>query len=354
MKIGILTVHRAINVGAVLQCYALQEALKSLGHDVWVINYVQEKVERVDRKIYGFKEWINMLFHGHIRGFLFYRRLQNNVAKVYKRYDDFLSTYLHLTEKCDENNIPKNFDGYVIGSDQLWNSNIFGYHDKVFWGNFTHSSESKLVAYAPSSSKKNLSESDQEFLRTSLSNFTHLSAREQEVSAFLHENFNVNIETVLDPTLLVNRSVWDNIKTGRYKNEKYVLVYGARPYPQNPNILNEMARQLADQMHCDVKGMQYETIPDYVDLVANASAVVTSSFHGVAFSLIFNRPLYAVKYGDEQDARYVNLLNSIGASNFLVDVNDEIKVSNIDYTTVEVNLDEMRQNSLNFIKHVGL
>ena len=53
MKIGILTVHRAINVGAVLQCYALQETLKSLGHEVWVINYVQEKVERTDRPVYS-------------------------------------------------------------------------------------------------------------------------------------------------------------------------------------------------------------------------------------------------------------------------------------------------------------
>ena len=354
MKIGILTVHRAINVGAVLQCYALQEVLKSLGHDVWVINYVQEKVERVDRKVYDWKERIKMLTHGHLRGFFFYRLVQNSAARSYKRYDDFLSQYLRLTPPCDKNHIPTNFDRYIIGSDQLWNSNIFGYHDNVFWGNFTRSKQSKVMAYAPSSSKRNLSESNQEFIRKSLNNFDYLSSREKEVTDYLNTHFGVSAQTVLDPTLLAERSIWEKMRTDGYVSEKYVLVYGARPYANNPKILNEMAGRLAQQMNCKVRNLEYETIPGYVDLVANASAVVTSSFHGVAFSLIFNRPLYAVQYSDEQDARYVNLLNGLGASDMLVDVNDEMKTRDFDFSVIEANLCKMRQESISFIKQIGL
>ena len=354
MEIGILTVHRAINVGAVLQCYALQEVLKSLGHNVWVINYVQEKVERVDRKVYGFKTWMNMLFHGHLRGFFFYGPLRKRVAKVYKCYDDFLSNYLHLTEECDENHIPTTFDRYVIGSDQLWNSNIFGYHDKVFWGYFNHKVGSKIVAYAPSSSAQNLLASDHTFLGNSLKNFTYLSSREQEVSNYLSEHFKVDVQVVLDPTLLAEKRIWEKMINGKHKGQHYVLVYGARPYKSNPNLLYDMAKPLAKQIGCEVRGLSYETLQDFIDLVSNASAIVTSSFHGVAFSLIFNKPLYAVKYGDEQDARYVNLLNDIGASDMLVYPEDKLTIKTYNYEHINAKIEDKRMKSLAYIKQICL
>lgn len=354
MKIGILTVHRAINVGAVLQCYALQEVLKSMGHDVWVIDYRQEKVERVDRTVYDWRKRLNMLWHGHPRGFLFYRRIQKLAAKSYKRYDDFISQYLRLTDPCDKDHIPTDFDYYVIGSDQLWNSNIFCYHDEVFWGNFAHSADSKIVAYAPSSSARNLKESDQNFLRRSLGNFSCLSVREQEVAVYLQEHFQMDVKTVLDPTLLANRRVWDNLKTGKHHGEKYLLVYGARPYHGNPNILYDMAEPLARQLGCEVRGLHYDILPDFVDLISNATAVVTSSFHGVAFSLIFNRPLYAVKYSDEQDARYVNLLQRIGAAEMIVDAEDLLSPFHNDYRHINTCLVEEREQSSNYLLNACL
>ena len=64
MKIGILTVHRAINIGAILQTYATQEILRSLGYDAYVIDYVQEKVERVDREKYDWRKWVKFVLGG--------------------------------------------------------------------------------------------------------------------------------------------------------------------------------------------------------------------------------------------------------------------------------------------------
>ena len=329
MKIGILTVHRAINVGAVLQCYALQETLKSLGHEVWVINYVQEKVERTDRPVYSLQGWFRLLGGLHFRSFICYWKEWNKKRKAYHNFDSFLDNYLHCTSPCDERHIPQDFDVYVIGSDQLWNSNIFGYNEKVYWGNFNHPIDSKLVAYAPSTSVRNLEETGKEFVSKSLSKFDMLAVREKSVEKYLNSNFQVKnmVETVLDPTLLVNPTIWKNIEGDKYAGKKYVCVYEARPCRGQFGSLWKKAKILADKMGCDIINFElYKHSPlDYLDIIRHASCVMTSSFHGVVFSLIYNRPLIAVKYGDEQDERYVDLLRSVGAEDMLVNFEHDRK-----------------------------
>lgn len=354
MKVGILTVHRAINMGAVLQCYALQELLRAAGHDAFVIDYVQEKVERTDRPVYCFSDWINLLKGFHLRSVLYYGKTKRGREAAYARFDDFLNKYLNRTAECDADSIPQDFDAYIIGSDQLWNSNIFGYAEDVFWGNFPHSEDSRIVAYAPSTSVKNLKTLPHDYVQKSLNNFSAISLREDSVTQYINANFSLKDKavTVLDPTIATNPDVWKNIpQSERWQGKDYIFAYAARPYPSNPNIMTEKAKDLAKQLNCDIVSLDLNrhSPVDFINIIRNAKYIITSSFHGVAFSLILNRPLFAVMYGDEQDSRYVNLLHDVGADQMLLGVNERPVPRKVDYAPINAKMDALRMKSHEYL-----
>jgi len=354
MKTGVLTVHRAINIGAILQTYALQELLGDMGNDSYVINYVQEKVERTDRERYDSKKRMDFLRHGHLHGFLTFKQVQARVVQRRKLFDDFLRDHLRLTDACDVNTIPQDFDAYVIGSDQLWNSHIFGYQDPVFWGNFARKKGSKVFAYADSTTVADLESTSKDFLSNSLKNFEAISVREKEVADYLNANFKLPkpVELVLDPTITAGRKLWDKMRTGKCAEEKYVLVYCARPYQPNPHLVMEKAQKLAEKLGCKVKELTMNTASDFVDQISNAQYVLSSSYHGIVFSLMYNRPLYALMYGDDQDRRYVNLLKLLGAEKMLLDINKDAQPQDVDYTLINENIARMVEKSKKFLMQI--
>lgn len=354
MKIGILTFHRAINYGAVLQAYALKETLKSLGHDAWVIDYRQPKVEKVDRPTFSAKKRWNLLKGFHLRSWLRYNKdKKENLAKR-MRFDDFTNTYLHLTRPCTISSMPQDFDIYISGSDQVWNHRICGGMDDAYWGNFQKPKNSKMVAYAASTSVPDLQKNTHEELQAGLNNFDLISVRENAVRDFLNTNFNTPNEvlTVLDPTLVADRSIWDSFESGKYKDKKYVLYFAARTFKPNPSIVKEKAEFLAKEIGCEAISisLREHSPSDFVELFKHASYIVTSSFHGVAFSLIFNRPLFAVMYGDEQDGRYVNLLRSLGAKQMVLGVNEIPHPIENDFTKINEKINLIRTISTDFLR----
>lgn len=353
MRIGILTFHRAINYGAVLQCYALQQTLKQLGHEVEVINYQQPRVERTDRMPFNENDKLNLLKGFHLRSWWNYDKDKTVVLERRSHFDGFLAKYFILTEPCTLETIPQDFDVYVIGSDQVWNSHICDGLDPVFWGDFKHSSNSKIISYAASTSYKDITKFPKAEIENLLSNFYAISSREQEVVDYFNNDLNVNsvAHVVLDPTLLTNKIVWDRMLNDKYKDKKYVLYFAARSYQPNPSLIKQKATALANVMGCEVMTIDFnkDTPEDFVSKFRYASAVVTSSFHGVAFSLIFNRNLYAIKHGDEQDARYVNVLNSLGVSYMLHSVDDLLNCKQDDYNVIQKTLNGFRKKSLDYI-----
>jgi len=356
MKVGILTVNRAINVGAVLQAYALQELLRSLGHDAWVINYLQPEVEASNRPVLSFSGMMRLLVHGHLRSVYYYpRNIKGNRIRK-GNFDNFLSVYLKCTPLCDKDSIPSDFDAYVIGSDQVWNWNIFHRQDPVFWGRFERKPDSKLVSYAASTSIESLRKTNRAFIEESLGNFSLLSVREMPVATFMNKEYNLpyRVEANIDPTLAANPVIWDSFESTYVPNEPYIFVYAARTYMKNPGLVRQRAQELGARMNCKVVYMSYgmHSPVDYVALIKHAQAVVTSSFHGVAFSLIFNRPLFALLYGDEQDYRYKDLLETLGASDRLFDIEKELVIRSQEYEIVNSNLQLKREVSLNYLKNI--
>lgn len=353
MKIGILTFHRAINYGAVLQCYALSEVLKKMGHDVFVIDYRQPRVERTDRHVCSKRERLQLLCGLHLRSWVHYNNNWRRHEETERKFDEFLKSFLTLTEPCDCHSIPENFDAYIVGSDQVWNSRICDGIDPVYWGKFKRPDNSLLVSYAASTSVADMKNNTPELFRA-LSGFTSVSVREDEVADYINANSQlpITVQTVLDPTLLADSSIWGELDVPRQYAEPYVLYFAARNCISRPNVVKEKAERLSKLLGCGVETINFgvDTPEQFVAKFRDAKAVITSSFHGVMFSLIFNRMLFAVRYHDEQDSRYVNMLHDIKMDHMLTsfDVDNEEPYT-VDAEALNLKLSNLRKNSLKYL-----
>lgn len=353
MKIGILTFHRAHNYGAILQCYALQETLKQLGYDAFVIDYKQESIEkcyRVFNLIEGIKKTIKFWELGN-----YISRSRKKYIR-WKNFKSFRDLHLKLTPSCRQNDIPQNFDIYIIGSDQLW-SGCIEKPDKVYLGDFNKSPNSKVIGYAISSNidylKKNFTNAQ---LNKIVQRFDILSLREKAVSNYISEiTHRMNVRCDIDPTLLTDKKIWENIlrTTSTKEDRKYIVVYQARGYKGNFFHLNPIGKEFAKRLNYNVIDLTETIYPieDFIYYIKNAECIITSSFHAVVFSIIFNKPLYAYCYGDKGDERYVNLLNLVGLKNQLVNSNFYPKeIPTLDYKKTNYLLNNLQENSMQYLK----
>lgn len=356
MKIGIITVHRAYNYGSVLQCYALQEYLRSQGHDVWIVDYRQQWTEETYSTFSISK--ISRLFAKP-------KALIRYVLKTPQRYclnrsrqvifKNFCSHY-RLTEACGIN-IVSGFDCYIIGSDQLWSFACVGGEDPVYTGNFLHDKNSRIVGYALSSNFQSIQTLGAKGLNRIISNFDKLSFREESIISLIKEYTGKTLQQVLDPTLLVNENVWQSfIDYSRWKDKKYIAIYQARGVHGDKNFLIKKARALCKQIGGEVIDMSNMTYPveDFLSIIKYAQFVITTSFHATVFSIIFETPCYAVRLEDGYDCRYVDLLNSLGkeGEKEIVEKNFAPKPFNVDFKKMKKNLDVLRVNSYEFLRNL--
>ena len=354
MKIGILTFHSAPNYGAMLQCYALQEVLKSMGHDVEVIDYRLDyrlrpyrlpNAQRFNPLPIKKRSALNILTFRD-------RKIRN------KEFESFLRTYLVLSDKVDRNFIPNNYDVYIMGSDQIWNPKITQGFDPVFFGSFWfHKENKKYISYAASMERTELSDAEKEFCSKALNNFDAISVRERVLAALLLSITSKKIKVVLDPTLLLDKQVWGQIAKLPKIKEKYVLVYQVRNGVNTMQIAKKVAKQInaiviqvaGGSPYLNRRKLQHESPTRFLGLMQHAACVVTTSFHGTAFSVIFNRPFYYVESTDGHDSRAKSLLSDLGLTERIIQVNDSPTFTRIDYDMVNDKLTELRIQSLKFL-----
>ena len=353
MRVGILTFHRAHNYGAVLQCYALQEILKRRGHDVRIIDYRQPWIE----EFYKMFSWKLFCDAEGLSGKAAY--IKKNLKKFLlaphrsRNFSSFRLNFLELTLPCG-NDVPQDFDCYVIGSDQLWSLHCLGGEtDDVYFGKFHHGAGSRIIGYAVSADMKSIEtvEAELPFL---VSGFDALSMREKEVAERVSSYTGRPCEVCVDPTLLTDSSIWTPLINERWKRRKYVLVYEVRRKDEDKGLLIRKAEQIASRIGdgCEVIDLSRvdRSVTDFVSLFRYAEYVVTTSFHGCVFSILFERPFYALPLWNGYDLRYKELLDFIGASDRLVDRNDPMIPSPMDYSVIRTSLEALRRKSFAFIE----
>ena len=351
MKLGILTFHRAHNYGAVLQTYALQQCLQSMGHDVWVIDYRQSYIEKVYRT-FKCKYFLKTLLKRPYDAGSYVKRTPRRIRSKH-HFLNFLAHHLHLTAPCKGDNIPQDFDAYVIGSDQLWNPECTDHLlDPVYLGHFPRHEGTRLYGYAISAKLYAIDLLGEEDLPALLNSFAALSLREQTFAKVIEHLTGARLPICCDPTLLTEPSTWETLTNDKFKNRRYVLTYRVRG---DGKYLRAKAEALASQLQCeiiDASTLEY-SVEDFVSLFRYAQYVITTSFHGTAFSLIFSRPLYGIKLHDGRDARYAELLHTLGADQLCVDPDFDPIPREVNYAPIQSALANYRQRSLAFLRKIG-
>ena len=356
MKIGILTFHCAHNYGAVLQCYATQEFLRSKGYDVEIINY-RPKYLLDPYKLFNSKRLLSKnpisIIKGTIRELILFPTRLNR----WLNFEKFINHKLILSNKVKNKLIPSTYDVYIVGSDQIWNPLITKGFDEIYFCNFSFiKGKKKYIAYAASMESKILDNNISQHYYQNLLRFDAISVRETDLLKLLQPLLNVPIVQVLDPTLMISPYVWYSFPQKLIKG-KYVLVYEVRKNSNTIRIARHIAKQIGAQVKVLVACLQFHSKEinqsaspeDFVNYVRNASCVVTTSFHGTAFSIIFNRPFYTVRLNDGADSRSASLLKSVDLEDRLIDVVDAPEFTQIEYLEVNRKINILRDKSQNYI-----
>lgn len=355
MKIGILTFHRAHNYGAVLQCYALQEVLKGMGHEVEVIDYRQKWTEEF------YKPFSLMVMRVQCNGFLSKIRYIKNFFKRYSRikkkrasFDTFNSKYLSISPTYFKDE-QLNYDVCIIGSDQLWSLTCLGEQiDDVYLGNFKVNDGCKKVGYAISGNIKSIDYLNQKgLLLHSLNNFASISFRESAIIGKIKEFTGNQYPQCIDPTLLPDKRIWMPLLNEKWNSRKYVVSYQARGDGGEKFSLLKTAENIAKKEGWEVVNLSSGElgVDDFVSAIAYAQYVVTTSFHATVFSLIFNRQLAAFLLHDGHDSRYEELLRKLGCEHFIYEVTAHpIVYQNVNWNIISDNLLRIRNFSLDYLR----
>lgn len=356
MKVGILTFHRAHNYGAVLQCYALQEILKRKGHTVQIIDYRQPWIEEF-YKVFSISMFCDA---DGLSGKLAY--LKKNLKKFLlapmrnRHFNMFRLDFMDQSLPCGKGDIPQDYDCYVIGSDQLWSLHCLGgVLDEVYFGKFRHKSSSRIIGYAISADMNSVEAIEGE-LPLLIKGFDALSMREEEIADKVSDISGQNCEVCLDPTLLTDMDIWRPLIDDRWRKRKYVLMYEVRK--RDRDLLRRKAEQAAAAIGdgcrvIDLSQMSY-SVTDFVSLFRYASHVVTTSFHGCVFSILFERPFTMLPLWNGYDLRYRELLEALNASDRMISADEDIIPGKMDFTKMKASLAELRKSSFSYIdKWIG-
>ena len=349
MKIGILTFHRAHNYGAVLQCYALQEVLKGMGHDVEVIDYRQPQIEQY------YNHWSIMTL---IKSCIKFWRLRGYIAQLLKEhhkrqiFNAFKEHFLNVRNRCDSTNIPTNYDVYVVGSDQLFNTAITNGLDPVYSGQFKRNKSSKLIGYAISSNLMSIKNIGAEAWLGIAKSFDAVSLREKTLADKIYDLSKLSFDVCVDPTILTTAETWNTMITKSEISDGYVVLYEVRRIKDDPTLLRRKTDELASFNNLkvvDLSSVEFG-VEDWVNYIRNARCVITSSFHASVFAILFKRPLYAFKLEDGCDYRYTDLLEYVGLCDSIKGVDDSIlEIPKVDYENILSALDEYKRHSKDFL-----
>lgn len=359
MKIGILTFHRAHNYGAVLQAFALQEVLKEINCSVEIIDYRQPYIEKIYKsfnlqRILS-KNPIKLGLKCHEEIFLIKKRKQ--IAKI---FSDFREIYLQISHSSINkiNDFPIKYDVIIHGSDQIWNKKLTGGYDSIFLGGYNKLGDSKIIAYAASMELIELNNYDNNILEKNLEKFSCISVRETAIVNLLQPLVRNKIVKVVDPTILADASIWDKILIKPRVTRKYVLVYQNGLNEKTHEIANDIAQQIGASViiisswaNKNDTNKNYATPGEFVGLIKYAACIVTTSFHGTTLSIVFKRPFYSVISGEKSDIRFSSILDDLNLTNRLIKNGIAPSFSEIDYSTILNQLNEMKQYSEKFLKN---
>lgn len=321
MNIGVVTFHRAYNYGVCLQAFATTYFLKEQGFCVELIDYTNPYEQRIQK--WSYKE--NNRISGYLTSLLknlllgkkrYYQRGFGHIAQCYPL------TRQRYTHKAQLDALE--YDVLIAGSDQIWNAQITNGIDDVFLLRFGHAK--RRISIASSMGSSTLTQAERQLFQAALTSFQAISVREDFARQQLQPLTDTPVQTLMDPTFLLDRAAWLRCmgQTSKYAGttERYILTYLIAP---DKNAYRARVKAYADKLNCPVWTIQYSnytwkesnrkilgaTPADFIALMANAELVLTDSFHGTAFSVNLRRNFVAFTHSTNP-VRVRTLLQRIG------------------------------------------
>lgn len=336
-SIRILTFHSAYSYGAVLQTYALYSFLKKHYTDVKVVDF---------RPDYFTLKWT-------------WYRPQSWLKYASFQYKKPPIEYTNIVTVDELRHFVPSADTYIIGSDQVWNPNITKSVQDIYFGDFIPK-EIKKISYAASFGRTEFSQAEIQQMKSLIHDFNAVSVREESAVGFLHKEFNINAQCVLDPTFLID----DYTNLFHVDNAKDELAFFI--LNNNSNEVFEIGSSIAKIMKLKpkiinrnkpVKGFKtimFPSIPKFLKEIYNSRFVITNSYHGLAFSIIFNKQFVYVSTNPQNVTRAQNILEKLHLNNRLFNSYKDIITSHIweetiNYKDVNKTLTNLRQDSIHFL-----
>lgn len=353
-QVGIITFHRAHNYGAVLQAYALQKTIETLGYNISFFDYQHEEIEKVYRLFpaLGKENIINYLKRLVNTGLDFNRKKER-----YKAFNKFIDSNFKLSDS----KILQNFDVVVLGSDQIWNPEYTNGYVDTHFGRHRNLNSKKIISYAASLGQSNLEGEELAEFSEKLSIIDTLGVREDSLKEMIVSECPArDVEVNLDPTLLLDKSDWDSICDDRVINEPYVLVYEVKYNDLTKSAIEFIEKNYGLKAIILSARTNYKIPKEYItgasplqflSLFKYADFVITTSFHGTVFSVINNKPFITLAFGDHTDVRSKSLLSKVGIDCRIIDRIEDFSIVEepINYEYANNKLKELRQESINYL-----
>ncbi len=340
MKIGILTHPIIKNYGGILQAFSLKCYIESLGHNVIILDR-RFNYNRFKGIILDLLEFLNIPRYSQTK------KECSLISKFIKKH--FIRTHKLYSKQELVKEISKHkLECVIIGSDQVWRSDFCNRCDYDYWGGFIlYNKNVKVFSYAASIAHNtwNYSEEDTINIKALISNFCGVSVREESAVHLCKQYLNIDAKWVIDPTLLHDHTFYDKIATKRIISKKYIFVYwlGER------DIINKDLEQYSRdyeiiELHLSGNNKKI-SIEEWLSYIKYSDIVITDSFHGTVFSIIYNKHFITYRNDSGGYSRIESLFKLL---------NIEEKINNphaiLDYRKVEIVVEELRKNAQAFIQ----
>lgn len=325
-KVGIFTIY-ICNYGAVLQAYALRKCIENMFNDIKVsiVDFYSQKHYRI----------FSVSAKNPIKKLIKYGLILTHyqaLCRRNKREKVFIKDEFNLSERFDEVDIllkeMPTYDYYLTGSDQVFNSN--SKYSPIFFQQFKIKSGIK-AAYAPSFGQSAFSDTDKSKIKELTKGFDYLSCRENDGAAMLSNIHEKDIPCVIDPTLLLTSDQWSKMMKLPKTDEKYMLVYDLNGGVPMLEVARKVAAEKGLKIYCitrhpdssfiyrGIDKVIYDAGPrEFVGYFSHASYVITDSFHGTAFSLIFLKNFNTYIAVPKSSQRIKSLLEVCGLLNRII------------------------------------
>ena len=357
-KVGIITWHYYSNFGSSLQAYSLQTIIASIGYDVRIVNYHNPHFGKTSQ-IFNLIKLIISSTVGKLP-FKFANKFSSGRL-------EFEYKYLRcgrLTQSIDElPNLTSDYYALVCGSDQIWAPNCF---DPIYFAAFANKGIRK-ISYAASIGLSEIPEKLVSKYKEYLSDFYAIGIREQEGKMLLNTQCGIDSKVVLDPTFLLKESDYEKIerKVKNCKKDGYLLVYLLNENHQYKEHIIAYAKKHSLRIigYSTKSGDKHwmQQLPNlgadqFIWLIHNSAAVMTDSYHGTIFSLLFHKNFYTFlrfAEGDpiNQNSRIRQLQDYFGLQGHIIGPKDGIdETKPIEYEAFEAKLNDLRKNSIDFLK----